>query len=160
MTLLQKSLVQASWSAMSPKAESVAHLFYHRLFATTPAARDMFANVDPVDQVKKLVAALTTVVNGLDEIGSIGPLLAGMGRRHASYGVTDEEYDAVGAALLWTFEAVLRPEWTNELRDAWSEAYRTVAQAMRDAAGTGVPAISGKRSGQSNRQIRPSQEEV
>ena len=129
----QKALVQTSWRALGPKADGVALIFYHRLFATTPATRTMFEHVDPASQVKKLVGALNTVVNGLYEPESLAPALTAMGKRHASYGVEDQHYDAVGEALLWTLDRVLGLEWTTELSLAWSKAYSTVADAMREA---------------------------
>jgi hemoglobin-like flavoprotein len=143
MSPAQKALVQASWDAAFPQAECLAHLFYHRLFVTMPATRALFENVDAVAQSRKLVAALTTVVQGLDDLDSLEPPLAALGSRHASYGVEDSHYDAVGAALLWAFETVLRPQWTDELKAAWTEAYDIVARTMRRAAGTNSPMPTG-----------------
>lgn len=141
----QRALVQTSWNTISSMGEGVAYIFYQRLFATTPAARDMFAHVDPATQVKKLIAALNTVVNGLYELETLVPALTALGKRHVSYGVEDEQYDAAGAALLWTLETVFGPRWTSDLKLAWSEAYSIVAHVMREAArspGTNIGGIA------------------
>lgn len=90
----QKALVRLSWEALVPKADGLALLFYHRLFATAPATRVLFANADPVAQRKKLIAALAAVVNGLDGLDSLSRVLGELGERHASYGVDDGRYDA------------------------------------------------------------------
>lgn len=148
----QKVLVQTSWRILSPQAESVAHIFYHRLFTTTPATRAMFAHVDPAAQAEKLIAALSTVANGIYELDSLAPALSALGKRHASYGVTDDQYDAVGAALLWTLETVLAAKWTAEVNLAWSEAYSTVAHVMRTSGSQSHSSIGGNPSGQSNYQ--------
>ena len=56
--------------------------------------------------------------------------LAGLGRKHVDYGVTEAMYPWVGAALLQTLEEIAGDAWTDELRDAWSEAYSTIAAMM------------------------------
>ena len=142
MSPAQKGLVQTSWCTIMPNADGVALLFYHRLFATVPATRALFANVNVRLQSKKLIDALTAVVNSLDEFERVAPTLSALGKRHASYGVEDDHYDAVGAVLLWALEQTLADLWTNELKVAWTNAYATVAHAMREAARTSVPIIA------------------
>jgi hemoglobin-like flavoprotein len=61
--------------------------------------------------------------------------VAALGHRHVGYGVTDDQYELVGAALLYTLEQGLGPAFTPEVRDAWSEAYLILATVMRRAAG-------------------------
>ena len=57
-----------------------------------------------------------------------------LARRHLAYGVKDQHYDSVGAALLWTLEQGLGEQWTPEVKGAWSAAYGTLAGVMRAAA--------------------------
>jgi hemoglobin-like flavoprotein len=52
--------------------------------------------------------------------------------------VRDEHYATVGAALLWTLEKGLGAEFTPELRDAWTQTYTTLADAMKAAAAAPV----------------------
>jgi hemoglobin-like flavoprotein len=75
------------------------------------------------------------VVVSLDRIEQLAPTLEALGRRHRAYGVANEHYDAVGAALLWTLEKGLGTAWSMEARAAWAAAYRLVASLMR---GTGT----------------------
>jgi hypothetical protein len=60
---------------------------------------------------------------------------AALGRRHLGYGVTDDQYELVGAALLWTLEQHSASAFTREVGEAWSEAYLMVATVMRRSAG-------------------------
>jgi hemoglobin-like flavoprotein len=62
------------------------------------------------------------------------PLVKSMGRRHAGYGVRDEHYDTVGAALLWTLEQGLGSAFTPAVREAWTAALGVLAVTMKDAA--------------------------
>jgi hemoglobin-like flavoprotein len=60
--------------------------------------------------------------------------VADLGRCHAQLGVTDRQYESVGAALLWTFEQTLGAAWTGEARMAWASAYAALAGLMKEAA--------------------------
>ena len=57
--------------------------------------------------------------------------LAGLGRKHADYGLTDEMYGWVGGSLLATLAEVAGEAWTPELESAWSDAYGAIAALMR-----------------------------
>ena len=130
----QKTLVSESWQKVTPIAETAARLFYERLFETDATTHSLFEAVDLAEQRRKLMIALTAVVQGLDHLEALGPTLAALGQRHRQWGVTDHQYESVGAALLWTLEQGLGAGWTPELKVAWTEAYGTVAAAMRSAA--------------------------
>jgi hemoglobin-like flavoprotein len=54
------------------------------------------------------------------------------------YGVLPAHYDTVGAALLWTLEKGLGPDFTPEVKDAWAAVYGILAGTMKDAAYKGV----------------------
>jgi hemoglobin-like flavoprotein len=76
-----------------------------------------------------------SLVRGLGRLDQIVPAVRNLGVRHAGYGVRDEHYDIVVAALLWTLEQGLGEKFTAEVADAWTEAYGLLATTMRDAAG-------------------------
>jgi len=57
-----------------------------------------------------------------------------LGRQHVNYGVQEEHYDTVGAALLWTLEQGLQEEFTTEVKEAWTTVYGLLAQTMKEAA--------------------------
>jgi hemoglobin-like flavoprotein len=50
-----------------------------------------------------------------------------LGQRHKGYGVTAAHYAPVGAALLWTLEKGLGPDFTPEVKAAWTETYTALA---------------------------------
>jgi hemoglobin-like flavoprotein len=62
------------------------------------------------------------------------PVVQDLGRRHAGYGVKDEHYASVGAALLWTLEQGLGSAFTPAVRESWTTVYTTLADVMKDAA--------------------------
>lgn len=130
----QKQVVKSSWAKVAPIADTAAGLFYARLFELDPSVAPLFANADMAEQRRKLMMAITTVVNGIDHIDQLVPVIEDMGRRHATYGVTDGHYATVGAALLSTLEQGLGSHWTDDARTAWSDAYGLIAGVMQSAA--------------------------
>jgi hemoglobin-like flavoprotein len=77
---------------------------------------------------------MSFIVSGLTRTEETMPLVRSMGRRHAGYGVQDEHYDTVGAALLWTLEQGLGRAFTPTVREAWTAALGVLAGTMKDAA--------------------------
>ncbi len=129
----QVSLVQASFAEVVPIADTAAALFYDRLFELDPSLRPMFRG-DMKEQGKKLMDMIATVVVNLPRLTGILSGVRALGARHADYGVRDEHYDTVGAALLWTLDQGLGDMFTKETREAWTVAYTILATTMKDAA--------------------------
>ncbi len=133
MTPHQITLVQTDFAQVAPIAATAADLFYGRLFDVAPQVRAIFPD-DLLGQKKKLMAMLGTAVAGLSHLDTLLPAVRALGRRHAGYGVSAEQYVPVGAALLWTLEKGLGDAFTAETRDAWATAYRVPAGTKIEAA--------------------------
>jgi nitric oxide dioxygenase len=134
MTPQQINDVRRTWAMVAPIADQAAILFYDRLFEIAPDTRPLFRRTDMAAQRATLMGTLALVVKGLDKLEQLVPVVENLGRRHAGYGVIAEHYASVGAALLWTLEQGLGPEFTPEVRDAWATAYGILAGVMQDAA--------------------------
>lgn len=133
MTPEKIALVRSSWQQVLPIKDTAAQLFYGQLFELYPSLRGMFKG-DMVEQGRKLMAMINTVVNSLDKLGPILETIEEMGRRHVAYGVTEAHYDTVGIALIWTLGKGLGEQFTPAVKNAWAEAYDTLASAMKQAA--------------------------
>jgi len=133
MTPEQIALVQASFAQVLPIADTAAGLFYGRLFELDPSLRPMFKG-DMEEQGRKLMTMLKVVVNGLTRLDQLVPAVQSLGRRHAGYGVQDQHYDTVAAALLWTLAQGLGASFTTEVATAWATAYVVLADTMKAAA--------------------------
>jgi hemoglobin-like flavoprotein len=133
MTPEQVVMVQESWKQVLPISEKAAELFYGRLFEIAPEVKPYFKG-DMVEQGRKLMAMINTAVNALNELESVIPAVQAMAVRHVDYGVKPEDYDSVGAALIWTLDAGLGDAFTAELEEAWVKVYTTLADTMKAAA--------------------------
>jgi hemoglobin-like flavoprotein len=138
MTNEQKELVQTSWQKVEPIADTAASLFYGRLFEIDPSTQLLFTKTDMAEQKKKLMQVIGLAVRGLDRVDETLAVVAELGKRHSSYGVTDEHYDSVGRALLWTLEKGLGDQFTLETREAWATVYGLLATTMKGPVATGL----------------------
>lgn len=129
MTPEQKELVKNSWAQVMPIKETAAELFYNRLFDQYPEVKPYFKG-DMKEQGKKLMMMINTAVGGLDNLESLIEPVKALGKKHVGYGVTKEDYDKVGASLLWTLEQGLKDSFTPEVKEAWTVTYTTLADVM------------------------------
>jgi hemoglobin-like flavoprotein len=130
--------LRSSFARIAAQKNDVAAMFYERLFEVAPGVRPLF-EPDIEEQQKKLLASLVRIVQAVDNPDELVPYLSDLGRRHLTYGAKTEHYAVVGDVLLWTFERVLGPEFTPEVRAAWRAAYGAVAELMCDAAEGATP---------------------
>ena len=87
-------------SRKSPKSRKRRRrFFYDRLFERDPSLRALFTG-DMKEQGQALMAMIATAVGGLKRLDTIVPAVQELGIRHAGYGVTEDHYNTVGAALL------------------------------------------------------------
>jgi nitric oxide dioxygenase len=133
------TLVQQSFEKVAVLGLQAAELFYAELFAIDPSLRTMFSG-DLKDQQKKLLAALALVVGSLHKPDRILPNVKKLAVKHLDYGVTPEHYTYVGNALLRTLKKGLGADFTPELCDAWTDAFRMLARVMKEAAYGHAPA--------------------
>ena len=133
MTPQQVKLVKKTWVMVVPIAENAAELFYDRLFELEPAYRELFKG-DMNEQGKKLMKTINIAVEALDDVGPLVPTLKQMGADHAGYGVKPQDYNVVGATLLWTLEQGLGGDFTDEVKSAWGAVYDVLASMMKAGA--------------------------
>lgn len=126
-------LVKTTWAQVVPIKDKAAELFYGKLFELDPSLKPLFKG-DLTEQGKKLMMTINTVVNSLEKIQTLVPVVQDLGRRHVKYGVKDQHYDTVAAALLWTLGAGLGDAFTPAVKAAWTEAYTLLATVMKAAA--------------------------
>ncbi len=138
----EKQALRTSWRLVVPIAETAADLFYKRLFELRPDYRPLFPD-DMSGQKRKLLRMLAFVVRAIDwsdddwrkDVPANEDLMLvilAMGRRHSElYKIPDESYAVVGDALLWTLGYGLGDAFTNEVKNAWTQLYTSLARTMR-----------------------------
>ena len=134
MTPEQVRLIKESWNSVASTADSAVAQFYNRLFEIDPTTRPLFHATTMPEQRRKVIQALSLAVQSADNLAALTPVLQHLGRSHQGYGVSAEQYQSVGAALLWTLERGLGPQWTPAMAAAWTELYGSISAVMLRAA--------------------------
>lgn len=137
MTPEQTQLITASFSKLRDDPDGSAALFYGRLFEQQPSLRSLFQN-SMKQQGRKFIDMMNLIMGSLDRLDHVVPVVWQLGKRHGGYGVQESHYTAVGAALLWTLEQKLGPDFTSATCAAWSELYSVIALTMQQAASEGA----------------------
>jgi hemoglobin-like flavoprotein len=127
----QIKLVKKTWKIlMGIDPRIIGDAFYSKLFADQPGIRKLFPS-DMNQQYIKLVDMLSSIIMNLDHNPAIGlPDIAAMSKRHTDYGVKPAHYVMVGSALIWTLKKGLGSEWNQEIEEAWSDCYQSLADIM------------------------------
>jgi hemoglobin-like flavoprotein len=128
LTAAQIQLIQADAPLIVANADAVAEIFYATLFSLDPSLRPMFKG-NMREQGRKLMTMIATAIGNLERLDSIIPAVANLGARHMTYGVKDEHYHTVGAALIQTLETTL-PAFNHETREAWVTMYGLLVSVM------------------------------
>lgn len=137
----QIRIVKLSMIPIMQKKIAIGTMFYGRLFEIAPELRKMFST-DIETQAGKLIDTLSVAIGTLKDPAALNVILENLARRHAGYGVRDEHYDTVGAALVWTLEQAFGDALTPQLRAAWIALYGNVAATMKNAAASQARAAS------------------
>lgn len=129
----QIEVIRGTWSTLAGRAELLTTAFYDRLFQIDSGAAALFAHVDMAAQRKKLAQSLAVVVHALDDPDSLLPAISALGKRHSHYGVEPHHFDSVGEALLTAIGTTMGSDYTQQIHDAWADAYTLVAAVMKRA---------------------------
>ncbi|MEU9333042.1 globin domain-containing protein [Streptomyces sp. NPDC048290] len=126
-------LIRRTMAEIGPVADKVTSYFYALLFVRHPDLRSLFpAAMDA--QRDRLLKALLTAAEHLDDRTVLVDYLQNLGRGHRKYGTKAEHYPAVGECLIGSLSRFAAAVWDPETEAAWVRAYTTISQVMIDAA--------------------------
>ncbi|MDR7279918.1 globin domain-containing protein [Catenuloplanes atrovinosus] len=126
-------LLKESWALVEERQDKLAGYFYARIFLSCPGLRDLFP-VQMDVQRARLLGAIVTAVQNLDEPERLDGYLRDLGRDHRKYQVEAEHYAVVGDALLESLRTFAGERWTPEFERAWRDGYELIARKMIEAA--------------------------
>lgn len=122
-------LLKESWTLVEEHEDKLAGYFYARLFLSHPQLRDLFP-VHMDVQRSRLLSAIVTAVQTVDDPEQFDEYLQALGRDHRKFHVRPEQYEAVGAALMDALRNYGGEQWSLEFDQAWSDAYQVIAARM------------------------------
>jgi hemerythrin len=153
MTPEQTRLLVKSFSKLENRLYDLGSLVHLKLFEISPESRLLFKG-DMEEQKLKMMRVFAEFVrirtrshHFLPVTGKGGevilPGIGALGARHEiNYGVGPEHYGYMREALLYAIKTLLGKDYTDEIGQAWSEAFDMLADAMQKQAGENSGAVA------------------
>ena len=133
LTKRELDILSSDWEKVELIEEQAATLLYDRLFALDPTVRALFP-ADMQTQKVKLLRMIGAAVYGITQPEVLSPIVEHLGRKHVRFGVQNEHYATVGAALIWALRRGIGPTFSAEHEAAWTKAYAYLSETMKPPA--------------------------
>ncbi len=132
-TGLNVQLLRDSFAKLQPQGEAISRRFYEELFSRYPSVVPLFARTSIEEQHRKLLSAISLVIESVDDPGRLQGILHELGKRHQGYGALAEHYPLVAETLLSVMAEFAGELWTDQVAAAWQDALNAVAELMLSA---------------------------
>jgi len=131
MSLSTKTIeiVKATAPAVAQHAEDITTAMYEILFKNYPEVKELFKDAEP-DQHKKLAAAVSAYAANIDNLAVLEKAVEKMAQTHVRTKVKPEHYPMVGVSILGAIKEVLGDAATEDILEAWKEAYFFLADVL------------------------------
>lgn len=125
------AIVKSTGTALQQHGVAITTRMYERLFQNDEV-RAMFDQSAQAsgEQPKRLAAAILGYAQNIDKLENLSAPVARMVARHVETGVKAEHYPLVAEALLPAIRDVLGEAATDEVLNAWGEAYWFLADIL------------------------------
>ncbi|UAC48367.1 NO-inducible flavohemoprotein [Bacillus aquiflavi] len=127
-------IVKATAPVLEEKGTEITKHFYKKMFAAHPELLNIFnhANQGQGRQQTALANALYAAAQHIEQLEAILPVVQQVGYKHRGLGVKKEHYPIVGENLLAAMKEVLGNAATDDVINAWAEAYDVIANVFID----------------------------
>ena len=127
-----RTIVKSTVPVLEEHGVAITTRFYKNLFEAHPELLNIFnhANQAQGRQQTALAKAVYAAAVHIDNLEEILPTVVQIAHKHVSLGVLPEHYPIVGEYLLKAMKEVLSDAATDEIIEAWAEAYGVIANAF------------------------------
>jgi nitric oxide dioxygenase len=128
------AVIKATVPVLQQHGEALTRLFYQRLFENNPEVKVFFnqAHQQAGSQQRALAAAVCAYAENIDNPAALSAAVELIAQKHASMGIQPEHYPIVGQNLLAAIKELLGDAATDEIINAWAEAYQALASIFID----------------------------
>lgn len=130
LTLKQIQIIKSTVPALEEHGVEITTLFYRQLLDKHPELRNIFntAHQDTREQPAALAHAVWAYAVNIENPDAMKTAISRIGHKHASLGVTADQYPIVGEGLLSAIKQVLGDRVNSQVMDAWNAAYWQLAE--------------------------------
>lgn len=134
--LSQKTIdiVKSTVPVLKEHGMEITTTFYKTMFKNNPEVKHMFNmnKQESGEQPKALAMTILAAAQNIDNLEVLLPAVKKIGQIHVNTNVKPEHYPIVGKNLLLAIKEVLGDAATDEVLQAWSEAYEVISQVFID----------------------------
>ncbi|MBB6444231.1 NO-inducible flavohemoprotein [Bacillus benzoevorans] len=125
-------IIKSTVPVLEQHGKDITTRFYQLLFGSHPELKNVFnqSNQRQGRQQTALANAVYAAAANIDNLGAIIPVVKQIGQKHRALGIKAEHYPIVGENLLKAIKDVLGDAATDEIINAWAEAYGVIADAF------------------------------
>ncbi|WP_066064926.1 NO-inducible flavohemoprotein [Neobacillus soli] len=125
-------IIKSTVPVLEKHGETITTRFYQLMFGNHPELLNIFnhANQKQGRQQKALAGTVYAAAMYIDNLEAILPVVKQIAHKHRSLGIKPEHYPIVGKHLLLAIKDVLGEAATDEINDAWAQAYSLIADAF------------------------------
>ena len=132
--LSQKTIekVKSTEPVLKEHGLEITKTFYKTMFTNNPEVKEMF-NMDKQEsgeQPKALAMTILAAAQNIDNLEAISSAVKNIGKSHVASNVKAEHYPIIGQNLLLAIKEVLGDAATDEVLNAWKEAYEVIAKVF------------------------------
>lgn len=126
------AVVKSTAPVLAENGELLTRHFYGRMFRENPEVAPLFnrSNQASGNQQRALAGAICAFAANVDQLEVLGAAVETIAQKHAALRILPEHYPIVGANLLASIREVLGAAATDEIIDAWAEAYGFLANIL------------------------------
>ncbi|MFD6442914.1 globin domain-containing protein, partial [Peribacillus sp. NPDC060186] len=132
--LSQKTIdiIKSTVPVLEVHGTTITTVFYKNLFEAYPELLNIFnhANQKKGRQQNALANTVLAAAKYIDQLETILPAVKQIAQKHRSLAVKPEHYPIVGEYLLGAIKEVLKDAATEEIINAWGEAYGVIADVF------------------------------
>lgn len=126
------AIIKSTVPVLEVHGQAITTSFYRSMFAAHPELLNLFnhANQKQGRQQTALANVVYAAAQHIDRLEALLPAVRQIAHKHRSLGVTADQYPIVGRHLLGAIKDVLGGAATDEILQAWAEAYGVIADVF------------------------------
>lgn len=126
------SIVKSTVPVLEQHGQAITTRFYEMLFEQYPSLKNVFNQTNQKTGRQQMALANTVYAAAqyIDRLETLLPVVKQIAHKHRSIGVKAEHYPIVGEFLLKAIKDVLKEAATDEIMEAWKEAYGAIADVF------------------------------
>ncbi|NWL87451.1 MULTISPECIES: NO-inducible flavohemoprotein [unclassified Paenibacillus] len=125
-------IIKSTVPVLEVHGQTITKQFYETMFKNHPELLNVFnhANQRQGKQPTALANAVYAAAAHIDRLEEILPVVKGIAQKHRALGILPEQYPIVGENLLAAIKMVLGDAATDEIIEAWGQAYGVIADVF------------------------------